>query len=202
MSKDSFLTPFILSPNFEIMCCDFDLLIIHYKSMLLLPQPFLPRHPQPLHLLPALPSQLLKSLPILSSHISEAPPGSDPANHVPLTHPSPQTPTFHRRPNDSLVPHPVADTAPFALPLPLLDIRELVLVGQCEPDGRTGPFVRGDGVPGRAEPAGYVEGQNAEVEGYQGEGDDGGGADAGVGDVDFWLGVGGRAVFIIGQADA
>lgn len=52
-------------------------------------------------------------------------------------------------------------------------------------------------MPGRAEPAGYVEGEDAEVEGYQGEGDDGGGADARVGDVDFWLGVGGRPVFIV-----
>lgn len=52
-------------------------------------------------------------------------------------------------------------------------------------------------MPGRAEPAGYVEGEDAEVEGDQGEGDDGGGADARVGDVDFRLGVGGRPVFIV-----
>lgn len=57
-------------------------------------------------------------------------------------------------------------------------------------------------MPGRAEPAGYVEGEDAEVEGDQGEGDDGGGADAGVGDVDFWLGGGGCTVFVVGQADA
>lgn len=56
-------------------------------------------------------------------------------------------------------------------------------------------------MPGGAEPAGYVEGEDAEVEGNQGERDDGGGADAGVGDIYLRLGVGGRTVFIIRQAD-
>ncbi len=52
-------------------------------------------------------------------------------------------------------------------------------------------------MPGRAEPAGYVEGKDAEVEGDQRERDDGGGADAGVGEIDLWLGVGRQTVFVI-----
>ena len=52
-------------------------------------------------------------------------------------------------------------------------------------------------MPGRAQPASYIEGKDAEIEGYQGERDDGGGADAGVGDINLWLGVGGYTVFII-----
>ena len=52
-------------------------------------------------------------------------------------------------------------------------------------------------MPGRAQPAGYVEGEDADIEGNQGKRDDGGGADAGVGEIDFWLGVGGLAVFIV-----
>lgn len=50
-------------------------------------------------------------------------------------------------------------------------------------------------MPGRAEPAGYVEGEDAEVEGDEGERDDGGGAYARVGDVDLRLG--GLTVLII-----
>lgn len=46
-------------------------------------------------------------------------------------------------------------------------------------------------MPGRAKPAGYVEGEDTEVEGDEGERDDGGGADARVGDIDLWLRVGG-----------
>ena len=56
-------------------------------------------------------------------------------------------------------------------------------------------------MPGRTEPAGYVEGEDAEVKGNERERNDGGGTDAGVGDVDLRLGVAGRAVFIIGQAN-
>ena len=56
-------------------------------------------------------------------------------------------------------------------------------------------------MPGRAEPAGYVEGENAKVEGNERKRDDGGGADAGVGNVDLRLGIGGRTVLIIRQAD-
>ena len=52
-------------------------------------------------------------------------------------------------------------------------------------------------MPGRAQPAGDVEGEDAEIEGDQGECDDGGGADAGVGEIDFWLGVGGLPVFVV-----
>ena len=52
-------------------------------------------------------------------------------------------------------------------------------------------------MPGRAEPAGYVEGENAEVEGDEGECDDGCGADAGMGDIDLWLGVCGEMVFVV-----
>ena len=46
-------------------------------------------------------------------------------------------------------------------------------------------------MPGRAKPAGYVEGEDAEVEGDEREGDNRSGADARVGDVDLWLGLGG-----------
>ena len=52
-------------------------------------------------------------------------------------------------------------------------------------------------MPGRAKPAGYVEGEDAEVEGDEGEGDDGSGADARVGDVDLWLGFGGYTVLVV-----
>ena len=52
-------------------------------------------------------------------------------------------------------------------------------------------------MPGRAQPAGYVEGEDADIEGDQGKCDDGGSADAGVGEIDFWLGLGGLAVFIV-----
>lgn len=52
-------------------------------------------------------------------------------------------------------------------------------------------------MPGRAEPAGYVEGEDADVEGEEGERDDGGGTDARVGDIDLGLGVGGLAVFVV-----
>ena len=70
------------------------------------------------------------------------------------------------------MPHPVTNTAPFTLALYLLDICKLVLVGQCEPDRRTSPFVSGDCVPGRAQPASYVEGKDAEVERDQRERDE------------------------------
>ena len=46
-------------------------------------------------------------------------------------------------------------------------------------------------MPGRAKPAGYVEEENTDVEGNQGERDDGGGADARVGDINLRLGLGG-----------
>lgn len=52
-------------------------------------------------------------------------------------------------------------------------------------------------MPGRAEPAGYVEGENAYVEGEEGERDDGSGAYARVGEVDLRLGGGGWTVFIV-----
>ena len=52
-------------------------------------------------------------------------------------------------------------------------------------------------MPRRAKPTGYVEGEDAEVEGDERERDDGGGAYARVGDIDLWLGIGGRAVFVI-----
>ena len=52
-------------------------------------------------------------------------------------------------------------------------------------------------MPGRAQPAGYVEGEDADIEGNKGKCDDGGGADAGVGEIDLWLGYGGLAVFIV-----
>lgn len=52
-------------------------------------------------------------------------------------------------------------------------------------------------MPGRAEPAGYVEGENAEVKGDEGECDDGRGADARMGDIDLWLGICGEMVFIV-----
>lgn len=95
------------------------------------------------------------------------------------------------------MPHPITHAPPFTLPLSLLDVLKLVLVGQGKPDGRAGAFVRRDGVPGRAEPARYVEGENAEVEGEEGERDDGGGAYAGVGNVDFRLWGGGWTVFVV-----
>lgn len=52
-------------------------------------------------------------------------------------------------------------------------------------------------MPRRAKPAGYVEGEDAEVEGDEGERYDGSGAYARVGDIDLWLGVGGQAVLIV-----
>ena len=52
-------------------------------------------------------------------------------------------------------------------------------------------------MPGRAKPASYVECENAEEEGDEGECDDGCGADARVGNIDLWLGVFGQTVFII-----
>ena len=52
-------------------------------------------------------------------------------------------------------------------------------------------------MPGRAQPAGYIEDEDSNVEGDQGESNDGGGADAGVREIDFWLGVAGLAVFIV-----
>ena len=52
-------------------------------------------------------------------------------------------------------------------------------------------------MPGRTKPAGYVEGENAEVKGDQGKCDDGRGADARMGDIDLWLRVGGQMVFIV-----
>lgn len=56
-------------------------------------------------------------------------------------------------------------------------------------------------MPGRAEPASYIEGKDAEIEGNERERDDGGGTNAGMRDIKLWPGVGGRTVFIIGQAD-
>lgn len=56
-------------------------------------------------------------------------------------------------------------------------------------------------MPGRAKPAGYVERKDTEVEGDEGERDDGSGADARVGDIDLRLGFGGQAVLVICQAD-
>ena len=52
-------------------------------------------------------------------------------------------------------------------------------------------------MPGRAEQAGYVEDEDPEVEGDKGKRDDGGGADARVGDIDLWLGSGGQTVLVI-----
>ena len=52
-------------------------------------------------------------------------------------------------------------------------------------------------MPGRTKPAGYVEGDDTEVKGNEGQRDDGGGADARMGDIDLWLGFGGQTIFII-----
>lgn len=52
-------------------------------------------------------------------------------------------------------------------------------------------------MPGRAKPASYVEGEDTEVEGDDGERDDRCGADSRMGDIDLWFGVGGHMVFVI-----
>jgi len=118
----------------------------------------LPRHPQLFHLLPALSTELLKLGSVLLTF--------DMGN-------------FH---------HLLTRSGTCAAPLYLLSLHTLQLVVRREgqPGGGIRAGVGGYGMPGAAEPARNVEGEEHAVEKYEVEGDDARPADAGVADVHLW----------------
>ncbi|KAL9118408.1 MAG: hypothetical protein Q9187_005049, partial [Circinaria calcarea] len=147
-------------------------------------QPPLPLHPQPLHLGPALPAHLLEPHLVLRRRIHDIPPAAPRAENAHIAHAPAVTPSFNFRPPDSFFSTDRGGRAPFAGAVGVFEEGEVGGRGKGEPDGSAGAFVGADGVPGGAEPAGEVEGEEFEVDEEGVHGDDVGGCDARVADIE------------------
>lgn len=130
------------------------------KSLIL--DPLLPLYPQLFHLPPTFSSQLPELLhcPTLALHSI----------------------TLHLGPYHPRISCSIGAAAPLRLAFGF-DSVKLLLGGQRQPDGRAGAHVRPHGVPGRTEGTDEVHGEDHEVVHEERKGQDGGGADAWVGEI-------------------
>lgn len=157
-------------------------------------QSLLPLLPHLLQLAPNLTARVLEFFPqllgqrprasVLAARTRDAPAGDDAELAA-------EAPAVDVGALDVLGAGDVDDAAPLALALAALAVRELLVGGEAGPHGAHGALVRGDGVPGRAEEAGEVEGGGHEEGDEGGQAGDGGGDYAGVGQVHLGAGGGG-----------
>ena len=125
-----------------------------------LSQSAFPLLPQRLHFLPSRLPNDFKLLPFFFARDLHASPPANTSSHAArwnLTNSTAPAPALRLCPRHAFVARRIDRAAPLALAVPCFQILELCRRCQHAEAGRHGGFVRCDGVPGRAEPAGQVE---------------------------------------------